>query len=74
MTTRMDLVARRSALLAWLREQAHDGLTARQIAARSGVYDYGHGRQERATSDLRALRRAGLVESDDGRSPRWRPL
>lgn len=63
---------RRDVLLAWMRERPqHDGLTARQIVDVSGIYDRLQGRQEKATHDLRALRKHNLVSTDGSIGGTW---
>lgn len=59
---RLGSVARRAALLSWLRERpAHQGLSAGEIARVSGLYDWMQQPRCGATSDLYAL----------GRRVRW---
>jgi hypothetical protein len=63
---------RRAYLLDWMQERPqHDGLTAREIADVSGLYDGMTGMQETATKDLRVMGVRGYVTTTAKRGGRW---
>lgn len=63
---------RRGALTDWLhRERDGAPYTTAQIVDVSGIYDGMQGRWDKCHSDLKALRKNGVVESVGNRPARW---
>lgn len=69
---RDNALFRRADLIGWIEERpAHDGLTAREIANVSGIYDdIRHGRADRCFDDLKAMQGFGHLRRE-GRPARW---